>query len=1015
MKNSEKIGVWNNELEQRANTVVEKIQAHVIKKNISLDGFKYKKCGYKSGTVMPVIDDTFIDFKKTDKWGNEVDSHAWFYKRINFEKGDGRCEFSLKTNKTGWAANNPQFMLYFDGKIVQGMDVNHTSAVVNTYGEKDVYIYAYTSGAYVEPYDFIADVIYVDEETERLYYNLVVPTLTLKLLEGKTEEYQTLLKYINKTISLIDMREWYSEEYYNSVKKANEFIEKEFYKKVCKESTAKVACVGHTHIDIAWLWTVRQTIEKAQRSFATVLALMDRFEDYQFMSSQAVLYKAVKDENPELYERIKERVKEGRWQVEGATYVEMDTNLTSGESLVRHFLYGKRFFKNEFDVDCKTLWLPDVFGYSAALPQIMKKSGVDKFVTAKIGWNESNVFPYDSYFWRGIDGSEVFTHYITAKNYEEHPTGDSNPTTYVAQAYPRIIKGAYNRYHHKDINNEALVTMGYGDGGGGTTPYDCESVKRLKCGIPGLPTASFKNVNEYLNDVKKKFENNPRTSRWVGELYLEYHRGTYTSQARIKKQNRKTEFMLGNIENLGVLGEVKGLYSYDKENLYKYWEKALVNQFHDIVPGSSISDVYRDSDIDYTETFEYGNVKIDSNLKILAENVSKKGVLVYNPNPFKYSGAVNFNGKNYYVTDIPSKGYKVVELKEESLLVKVSEKMLENKFFKVKFDKNYNIVSVYDKSLKRELLKKGKAIRYVGYEDFPIMYDAWEIPHYFKEKEYLVDDVVNVETFYENDRAGLKITRKFVNSTLESKVYLLNSEKYLGFDDSIDWNTEHVFLKREFPIDVVAEKATCEIQFGNLERPTHKNTPWDQAKFEICAHKFVDVSETDYGVAIVNDCKYGYSVTDNDIGLSLIKCSTYPDPNADKGKHEIKYAMYPHCNEVNSSSVQEFAYKFNNPAMAVESKGNGSLDSEYSLVSCNQDNVFVDTVKLAEDGNDIIVRLFDAKRASKKATLTFGFDVKEAYLCDLLENNLKKVKVNGNKVTVSVKPFEIVTLKLVTK
>ena len=1013
MSNFFKLGEWNNELEQRANAVVSKLNAHIIKKRIPIEGFKYKKCGYKKGTSMPIIDETFTEFNRADTWGNEVDSHAWFYKKINFEKGDGRCEFSLRTNKNSMASNNPQFMLYFDGKIVQGMDVNHTSAIVDRFGEKEVYIYAYTSGQKVEPYEFIADVIYVDEETERLYYNLVVPTLTLKVLEPKTEEYQIILKYINETANLIDMREWYSEEYYKSVKQANEFIENEFYNKVCKESTAKVACIGHTHIDIAWLWTVRQTYEKAQRSFATVLSLMDRYEDYQFMSSQAILYKAVKEENPELYNRIKERIKEGRWQVEGATYVEMDTNLTGGESLVRQFLYGKRFFKDEFGVDCKTLWLPDVFGYSASLPQIMKKSGVDKFVTSKIAWSESNVFPYDSFYWRGIDGSEVFSHYITAQNYEDHPTGDTNPTTYTAQAYPQMIKGAYNRYHHKDINNEALVTMGYGDGGGGTTVYDCESVKRLKRGIPGLPTASFKNVNEYLNSVKKKFENNIKTPKWVGELYLEYHRGTYTSQAKIKKQNRKTEFMLANIENLGVLGEIQGLYTYDRENLYKYWEKTLVNQFHDIIPGTSINDVYRDSDKDYLQTFNYGNAQINCNLKILADNVNEKGVLVYNPNPFKYSGSVYYEGNNYYVNGIPSKGYKVVALNEENLSIKVCEKMLENKFFKVKFDKNYNIVSFYDKSLKRELLKKGKTIRYVSYDDCPLKYDAWEIPRYYKEKEYTVDDVVKVEQFYDKDRAGFKITRKLLNSIIESKVYLLNNEKYLGFDDVIDWNTEHVLLKREFPIDVVTDKATCEIQFGNIERPTHKNTPWEQAKFEVCAHKYVDVSETDYGVAIVNDCKYGYSILDNDVSLSLIKCSTNPDPNADKGKHEIKYAMYPHSESVNSSNVAEFAYQFNNPALAIKSSGNGKLISEYSLISCNQTNVFVDTIKFAEESNDVIVRLFDAKRINKKATLTFGFDVKEAYLCDLLENNVKKLKVNQNKVSINVKPFEIVTLKLV--
>ena len=1015
LENPIKLGIWNNELEQRAEAICTQLKEHLIKKTVKVEGFKYKKCDYKQGSEMPIIDDTFVDFNRTDKWGEELESHAWFYKKINFEKGEGRCEFSVKTGREGWDASNPQFMLYFDGKIVQGMDVNHTTAYIKDYGEKDVYIYAFTTyeARFIGPYDFFVDIQYVDEETERLYYNLYIPTLTLRLVEQKTEEYQILLKYINDTINMLDLRDWYSESYYASVKKANEFIEKKFYHGVCKPGSEKVALIGHTHVDIAWLWTVRQTYEKAQRSFATVCALMDRFDDYQFMSSQVTLYKAVKEQNPELYERIKQRVKEGRWQVEGASYVEMDCNLTSGESLVRQFLYGKRFFNQEFGVDCKTLWLPDVFGYSAAMPQILRKCGVDKFVTSKISWNETNTFPYDTFYWRGIDGSEVFSHYITTQSYEDHPTGHMNATTYVAEAYPSFIKGAYNRYHHKDLNDEALATIGYVDGGGGSTPFDCEAEKRLKCGIPGLPTAKFRNVVDYLNDVKNKVDASGKAPKWVGELYLEYHRGTYTSQANNKKYNRKTEYMLTNVENLGVIGEVKGLYNYDKENLYNYWEKALVNQFHDIIPGSSINKVYRDSDKDYLETFDYGNGKINESLKILANNVNKKGVLVYNPNPFKYNGAITLNGNRYYVTDIPAKGYKVVDVTIKNSQVKASKTMLENKYFKVKFDKKFNVVSVYDKSLKRELLKKGRSIKFRAYEDFTYMYDAWELHRYYTEKEYEVDDIVSVDVVYENDRAGLKVTRKFVNSLITDTIYLYDNEKFVGFENDIDWNTEHIILKRDFPIEVVADKATCEIQFGNAERPTHKNTSWDQARFEVCAHKFVDVSETDFGVAVVNESKYGYSIIDNDIALSLLKGATDPDPDADKGKHHIEYALYSHAGACNGSDVANFAYKFNNPAIAIETEGKGDMDSEYSLVNCNANNIFVETVKLSEDGSDVIVRLFDAKRMNKKVTVNFGFDVKEVYITDMLENNLQKLEVKNNSVTLNVKPFEIVTLKAV--
>lgn len=1012
MSHLDNLGVYNNELEQRALMITDKISEHLVVKTVPLDGFVYKKCGYKKGSEMPEIDASFKPFGKNDLWGGEADSHAWFYKKINFEKCLGRCELVVSSAIEGWDADNPQFMLYIDGKIVQGMDVNHTSAVINSFGEKDVYIYAYTTPEKADFYKFITEIRYIDEEAERLYYNLLIPAKTLGVTDMHTEEYQVLLKYLNTAINMLDLRKWEGKEYYDSVKKANEYLEKEFYEGHCKESSAKVACIGHTHIDVAWLWSVKQTYEKVQRSFATVCALMDRYPDYQFMSSQVPLYKAVKQEDPELYERIKRRVKEGRWQVEGGSYLEMDCNVPSGESLVRQFLYGKRFFNKEFGVDCKTLWLPDVFGYSAAMPQILRKCGIDKFVTSKISWNESNAFPYDSFMWRGIDGSEVFAHYITTQDYLDHPKGEGKGTTYVGHATPSQIKGAYTRYHHKDVTDEALATIGYGDGGGGTTPYDCEAVKRMQYGLPGMPTAKFRNVCDYLEKVYQNALANPRTPKWVGELYLEYHRGTYTSQANNKKFNRKSEFALINLESLGVIGEVKGLYAYDKKNLAERWETVLLNQFHDVLPGSSIKEVYTVTDKEYGELFNYADGETAKELAVLAANVNKKGILVYNPNPFEYSGAAVLKGNRYYCKNVPAKGYKVIDKIESESNVKVSERELDNAYFVLKFDENFNIISVYDKTLNREVLKDGKSIKFHAYEDYTYMYDAWELGRYYKEKEYSVDDVISVEKIYESDRAGLKITRKFVDSLITDTVYLYDNEKFIGFEDDIDWNAEHILLKRTFPIDVVTDKATCEIQFGSAERPTHQNTSWDAAKFEVCAHKYVDVSEENFGAAVVNDSKFGYSIVDNDVSLSLLKCATYPDPTADKGKHRIKYALYTHGGTVNSSDTANFAYKFNNPVYATETDGKGNLDGEYSLVKCDADNVFVETVKLAEDGDDIIARLFEAKRMRKTVTLTFGFDVKEAYLCDMLENESERLTVDGNSLTLTVKPFEVITLKL---
>lgn len=1015
MNNVESIGFNNNELQFRAEAILPIISGCICTKKEKITGYMYKPTDYKQGTVMPEIDDTFTLFNEHDKWGGLRDQHAWFYKKINFPASSDRVEFVAKTSKKGWDSSNPQFMLYIDGKIVQGMDVNHTNAVVNVTGEHDIYLYAYTCTEEDVYLDLITEINYINEDVERLYYNLYVPCEVLKFIEAKKEEHFAISLFLNKAISLLDMRDLKSKEFLDSVKVANKYLEEEFYGKYCNvNDPKKVACIGHTHIDIAWRWSVRQTIEKAQRSFATASALIDRYPNYNFMSSQSFLYKAVKEQNPELYDRIKKQIADGRWAVEGSAWVEMDCNLVGGESLVRQFLFGKRFFKKEFGVDTKSLWLPDVFGYSAALPQILKKCGINVFVTSKISWNDTNAMPYDTFWWKGIDGSNVLSHFITCQNIvdSEHYKFNRH-VTYVAKAEPKNIAGTYDRYQQKLVNNEAMMTVGYGDGGGGTVPYDCECVERLKHGIPTMPVANYKHVGDYLQEVYKKAKASKYTPKWVGELYLEYHRGTYTSQAKNKRNNRKTEFLLSNVETTSAMSGLLTGYPYKKEEINSHWETALVNQFHDIIPGSSIREVYDVTDVEYANTFKFGKEVVTGALNAIAKGVKGKGVLVYNPNPFKYTGLVEYNGKNYLVKDIPSKGYKVVDLVNTVSSVVATDYLLENDFTKVVFDKDFNIISVYDKKADREVLKEGRKIKYTAYEDFNFLYDAWEISKFYTEKFYDVDDVISHEIVSENCRKGIKVVRKFLNSTITETVYLSDVDGLVTFENDIDWCTHHVLLKKEFPIEMNTDKATCEIQYGSVERPTHHNTSWDWAKFEVCAHKYVDVSESNYGVALINDCKYGHSLKDCDIGLTVLKCPDYPDPDADVGKHVLKFALYPHTGAVNTSDTVNKAYAFNNPCYAVEAVGGGNLDNEYSFISCDKDNVIIDCVKQAEDDNNLIVRLFDSKRIKTTAKINFGFDVKKVYITDMLENVESEVEVIDNAITLPVGTFEIITLKVI--
>lgn len=1017
------IGNGVSKYETRAKTFVREIKSKIIVKSIPASDVLIKKVDYKTGSQMPNISDGFLPFNKGEKWGTAKDEHCWFYSKINIEKIEGkRCELLVSTGLNGWDARNPQFILYIDGKIVQGMDTNHTTALITEYGEKEVYLYAYTGtnavpdeNGFVESFEPLAlnlNVIYIDEDVERLYYNMQVLTDVLEYTDINSLEYAKITTALNDTINCLDMRDAKSAEFIKSVKKANEYIETEFYGKVCsKDSDKKVAMIGHTHIDIAWLWTVQQTVEKAQRSFATVIALMDRYPHYRFTSSQVVLYKAVKEENPELYEKIKQRIKEGRWEVEGGMYVEADCNLTSGEGFVRQFLYGKKFFKNEFGVDSKVLWLPDVFGYSAALPQIMQKCGVTDFVTSKISWNDTNMMPYDIFNWKGIDGTSVTTHFITTQHQKE---GLHRHTTYVGEAWAGYIAGSFNRNQQKFVHTEGLSTIGYGDGGGGSTPYDCEVALRLEKGIPNTPIAKFKTFAEYLKGIEedKKKSKKDLTPTWSGELYLEYHRGTYTSQGHTKKNNRKCEFAMQNAETVSVLANALTNEKFDKEKYDACWEKVLINQFHDILPGSSIKEVYEVTEKEHAEVLDFTSNDISKKLSLIADNNKEQGLLVYNPNSYEFNGVVDFDGERYCVNGIKSKGYKVVSPKKATNNVVAEKDKLENDNLKILFDTNFDIVSVYDKRANREVIKDGKKIRLIAYQDFNYEYDNWELSSFYTETSYELTDIIKTEILTENDRKGLRVVKKFGNSIIDEKIYLGDNSDQIDFEVKADWNSDHIILKKEFPLDIVSDKATCEIQFGATERNTHSNTSWDWAQFEVCAHKYVDVSESDYGVAILNDSKYGYGIKNNDVSLSLLRGPKYPDPSCDIREHEFKYSMYVHNSSYTDSETVKRAYELNNPCIAVKASGKGNIASEYSLVSTKNEKLVIDTVKVSEDEKDVVVRLYEPYRRRGTETLSFGFDVKKVTVSDMLENELYELEVNNNTVEIPFKPFEIITIKV---
>lgn len=964
--------------------------------------FEYLKCDYKQSITPPGENEPWCKFKKSERLSG-VDEHYWLHFSFDAVEAQENKEliFTLKTGReTQWDATNPQGIVYIDGKAVQALDVNHTWFSLEFGRKYDFYIYFYTGmeGGYFE---MIPELKLRDIPVYDLYFDMEVPYDALKELSCDSYDYIKIRDALNQTCFKLDFRHVYSTDFYNSIKEASKFIREEFYGKTCGNSEAIVSCIGHTHIDVAWLWTVRQTREKAERSFSTVLNLMRKYPEYKFMSSQPQLYQHVKEANPALYEEIKERVREGRWEVEGAMWLEADCNLISGESMVRQILYGKKFMKDEFGVDSHILWLPDVFGYSAALPQILIKSGVDRFFTSKIAWNEYNSMPHDTFMWRGIDGTEIFTSFIE---------------TYVEMIDPKRIRNTWETYKDKSLTNETLVTFGYGDGGGGTTPEMLERHRRLEKGLPGIPKTVIQKAGDFFDDIEKDFKENTQklryTPKWTGELYLEMHRGTYTSIAKNKRNNRKSELTYQTAETLSILDNALFGGNYDSKTMHDNQTTILLNQFHDIIPGSSIKEVYEVTDVEYEKILSDGRKIIDEKLSAIKENIKTDGGLfVYNPTPFEISSIAEVNGKQYIADKIPAHGYKVINTPVEAKGIKAENKTIENDVIKVTFDDNFEIVSVFDKTENREVIQSGtSANRLEVYEDYPRDFDAWEITNYYKDKMWSIKDVDSVE--YLNN--GIRIKRKYQKSTFVQDIILHEGSKRIDFVTEIDWHEDHVLLKTAFPVNVNSSRATYDIQFGNIERPTHYNTSWDEAKFEVCGHKWADLSEGDYGVSLMNDCKYGYGIHENVITLSLLKAATYPSPVADRGHHTFTYSLYPHTGGFAEGNVVPESYVLNMPLEAsfIEST-NGNMPERFSLASANSNHVALETIKKAEDDDSVILRLFEFENRKGEVELELGFDFKEIYLCDLMENNIEKLSHDGNKVKINVSNFEIVTLKAV--
>lgn len=982
------------------------------------------------------------NMKKGDFWQGR-DDYIWLTNNITIPKewANERYIGYFDLGKTG-SGNNSGFeaLLYINGEIYQGIDSNHKEILLDAIGTDenikiDIRLWSGLEGGGKQQVQYHqlkeAFIACLDQATDDLYYTGSMIIKTIEILDEKNYVKHQLEKMLIETMKKVDFTNNRSQAFYDSVKIANDYINNQL-DKIEKKSEINISCVGHTHIDVAWLWRLKHTREKVARSFSTVDKLMAYDDDYIFLQTQPQLYDYIKNDFPEVYSMIKRRVAEGKWEPSGAMWVEADSNIPSGESLIRQLLYGKKFFKKEFNYENTFLWLPDVFGYSWALPQILKKSNIDTFITTKISWNEHNKLPYDTFMWKGIDGTKILTHFITTPEVDE----DNDFYTYNGQMLPETVEGSWEKYSNKDLNSDLILAYGYGDGGGGVNRDMLENRRRLDK-IPGLPNVKMSNVSDYLKRLHSTIEDSTGyVHTWDDELYLEYHRGTYTSQSHNKKMNRLLELKYREAEILQTMAALakSSFKAYCSTELELGWKIILRNQFHDIIPGSSIKEVYEDSRKEYDEALGIVNTVLEQSYNNILSHSNGGDYSIFNSYGWEKTGLVKIAiGKdqevdNYYedeegiILPMQKEGdYQVVAIKalkpfsfmnitckkgkvhQNSPFEFKGNSVESHKYF-VEWNKNGHITKLFDKKSNREVLAgKGNVIEI--FEDKPRKFDAWELEPTIDLKKDNLQELETVELISDGcNYIKILFVWHYNKTTVTQHLVLYNDLDRIDFETTVDWQEREKLMKVSFPVNVRSTKARYDIQFGSIERPTHRNTSWDHAKFEVVGHQWADLSEKGFGVSLLNNCKYGYDIKDNVMRLSLLKSSMYPDPEADKGIQQFTYSLYVHEDEWYESNLIQEAWDLNNPFYAIEGKSTNNK----GLFDLLSHEIIIDTVKKSEDNNHIIVRFHEPYGGKTKVDIRLNFHFKGWYEVDLMENKIGEVQT-GN-VNLPLNPYEIKTV-----
>ena len=828
----------------------------------------------------------------------------------------------------------------------------------------------------------------VNEELLNLFYDL-----TLLLDIAKSDEFdpdyrEFLNRELNNALNLMDF------DNFTGIHKATAYIQDKIYSNTDFRSSGDVALIGHSHLDIAYYWRRMHVVQKNARTVLIQMRLMDKYPDFKYTHTQPYTYELLKNYYPDLYSELKEKIKSGQFEPVGAMYVEPDCNIPCGESLIRQCLYGQQFYRKEFGITVDNAWLPDVFGNSWILPQILKKSGVDFFVSNKMStWNDTNRFPHNNFLWKGIDGSEIYA--------------CVPPTHFITWNMPSQIMENWNAYQDKECGGQTLSMFGYGDGGSGVTEEMVELMHRFDK-LSVMPKTEHVSAHDFLHN---NFYNNPNLSTWDGELYLEMHRGTFTTKSNLKFINRKLEFRLRTAEIYSVFKYLNENISYPGDTIRNCYKKLLLNQFHDILPGSHINPVYHDAMDDYniinkeldnllqynTGNIYFNSLSFDLNeIHFIPDDAGytkregKKGFFAYTCLPALTSGSID----NKYITpNTDSDWINIIQDADGNLNVSTP-------LYNIRFNPDGSISSLSDSF--REWTA-GDFNKLHIYQDLPGMYDAWDILPNYKEKEYIWNILSPLSTVYINEfLAEFSVTLSTGNSKWTTIIRVFKNSEGIEVEHIADWHEKHKLVKASFECNILSRELICDTSAGYIKRKTHKNTTWQQARFEVCHHKWCDFSEEGGGIAIINRGKYGVSPEVNGMSLSLLRANIRPDVESDMGTHHICYMILPHEGNHVFAGINRRAFEYNVELLpvktAIETDKNSSL-SEILKAVCKHPNLFLQAIKLSESGEYIILRL--SEQDGKRAVIKFNTEVT---VFNLIED------ITGSAYEIKYSPFEFITI-----